>query len=64
VVVSGEITQILGVEGAAKVLKAHPNSVRRWANQGRLKCYLDVNGWRKFQIKDVLRFKGELERLV
>ena len=65
--ISGEMPEenkILGVEGAAKVLRAHPNSVRRWANQGRLPHYLDCNGWRKFKIEDILRFKDELERLV
>jgi len=56
--------QILGVEGAAKVLEAHPNSIRRWANAGRLRCFLDVNGWRKFKMEDILKFKDELERLV
>jgi predicted site-specific integrase-resolvase len=55
---------ILGVEGAAKMLGAHPNSIRRWANSGRLRCFLDCNGWRKFKMQDVLRFKNELERLV
>lgn len=57
-------TEILGVEGAAKVLGAHPNSIRRWANSGRLRCFLDVNGWRKFKIEDIRKFKDELERLV
>ena len=56
--------EILGVEGAAKILGAHPNSIRRWVKSGRLRCFLDVNGWRKFKVEDVLRFKDELERLV
>jgi len=61
---SPQIDKILGVQGAANVLGAHPNSIRRWAKAGRLRCFLDVNGWRKFKVEDVLRFKDELERLV
>ena len=56
--------EILGVDGVAKILGKHPNSIRRWANSGRLRCFLDVNGWRKFKIEDILRFKDELERLI
>ena len=56
--------RLLGVEGAAKVLGAHPNSIRRWANSGRLRCFLDVNGWRKFKMEDILKFKNELEKLL
>lgn len=54
--------KILSVEQAARVLNCHPNSIRRWANQGQLRYFRDRNGWRRFPLGDLLGFKKELEK--
>ena len=51
---SGELLTITEV---ARMLHAHPNSVRRWANQGLLRCYrVGVRGDRRFKSHEVDQF--------
>ena len=41
----------------AELLHVHPNSVRRWANQGLLRVYrVGQRGDRRFRAEDIVRF--------
>ncbi|MFQ5879987.1 MAG: helix-turn-helix domain-containing protein [Dehalococcoidia bacterium] len=49
--------ELLTVSDVARLLHVHPNSVRRWAEQGLLKVYrVGVRGDRRFRPDDVQRF--------
>ena len=49
--------EMLTVSEVAHLLRVHPNSIRRWANQGTLKVYRIGNrGDRRFNADDVARF--------
>ncbi|MBI2856416.1 MAG: helix-turn-helix domain-containing protein [Chloroflexi bacterium] len=48
---------MLKVNDVARLLRVHPNSVRRWANQGLLRAYrVGVRGDRRFSRHEVYRF--------
>lgn len=49
--------EMLTIAQVSRRLHAHPNSVRRWANQGLLKCYrFGLRGDRRFSASDVEQF--------
>ena len=49
--------EMLTIAEVARRLHAHPNSVRRWANQGLLPCYrFGVRGDRRFRADEVDQF--------
>ena len=49
--------ELLTITEVARMLHAHPNSVRRWANQGLLRCYrVGVRGDRRFKSDEVDQF--------
>ena len=49
--------ELLTIAEVAQRLHAHPNSVRRWANQGLLRCYrMGVRGDRRFSSREVDAF--------
>ena len=49
--------ELLTITEVARMLHAHPNSVRRWANQGLLRCYrVGVRGDRRFKSHEVDQF--------
>ncbi len=49
--------QMLTVNEVARLLRVHPNSVRRWANQGLIMAYrIGVRGDRRFRPDDVDQF--------
>ena len=49
--------RMLTVSGAANLLGAHVNSVRRWADMGLLPCYrIGLRGDRRFSPDDVSSF--------
>lgn len=45
----GEVADRLGLNEA---------TVRRYSQQGRIQCFRDTNGDRRFDVKEVLRFEG------
>lgn len=46
--------EMLTITEVARRLNAHPNSVRRWADQGLLQCYrYGVRGDRRFRSDEV-----------
>ena len=49
--------RLLTVSEAARMMNAHPNSIRRWADIGLLPSYrIGVRGDRRFKAEDVRRF--------
>jgi DNA-binding transcriptional MerR regulator len=50
--------KFLSVKQTADELGLHANTVRKYANDGRLVVYRDANQRRKFHVKDIERFKG------
>ena len=49
--------EMLTISDVARLLKVHPNSVRRWSNQGLIKVYrVGVRGDRRFRHDDVTKF--------
>lgn len=49
--------RLLTMEEISQMLRVHPNSVRRWAEEGQLKCYrVGIRGDQRFKIGDVDRF--------
>jgi len=54
------INTMLTTSEAARLLKVHPNTVRRWSNQGILKAYrIGPRGERRFRRDDIAAFIGE-----
>ena len=55
-------TTSLPITKAARLLGVHPNTLRAWADQGRVRC-LRVNerGDRRFLIEDLRAFKAQTE---
>ncbi len=48
---------MLTISEVSRILRVHPNSVRRWANQGLIKAYrVGSRGDRRFMADDVSRF--------
>ena len=48
---------LLKMKEVARLLRVHPNSLRRWANEGLLKSYrVGVRGDRRFRHEDLLEF--------
>ena len=51
---NGRNGTMLTVSQVAELLNAHPHSVRRWADGGRLHCYrIGLRGDRRFTVGDV-----------
>ena len=51
--------EMLTVSEVARLLKVHPNSVRRWANEGLLTVYrVGRRGDRRFRVDDINQFLG------
>ena len=54
--------KLLTVGEAARLLNAHPNSVRRWSDMGLLSCYrIGYRGDRRFTRESISRFIGSSE---
>jgi excisionase family DNA binding protein len=53
----------LSVGRAADVLGVHPNTIRTWSEQGRLRYYrINARGDRRFRMGDLRRFLAEAGR--
>lgn len=53
----------LMVHEVAEMLGVHVDTVRRYANSGKLRAMRDYNNYRRFSYGDVTRLKNELENL-
>ncbi len=52
----------LSVTRAARILGVHPNTVRAWSDEGRLRHYrINARGDRRFRLSDLERFLVELQ---
>lgn len=48
---------LLTIADVAQLLHVHPNSVRRWADRGLLRCYrVGIRGDRRFRANEVDEF--------
>jgi excisionase family DNA binding protein len=55
------MSDMMTVREVARLLHVHPNTLRRWSNNGRLKAYrITARGDRRFKREEVARFLAEL----
>ena len=60
--VNGEhMSNMLTVREVARLLHVHPNTLRRWSNNGRIRAYpINPRGDRRFKREEIVRFLAEL----
>jgi excisionase family DNA binding protein len=52
---------MLTVREVAQLLHVHPNTLRRWSNNGRIRAYrITPRGDRRFRHEEIARFLDEL----
>jgi excisionase family DNA binding protein len=55
------INDMLTVREVAQLLHVHPNTLRRWSNNGRIKAYrITPRGDRRYKREEIDRFLAEL----
>lgn len=55
------LSNLLTLREVAQLLHVHPNTLRRWSNDGRIRAYrITARGDRRFKREDVSRFLAEL----
>ena len=55
------ISEMLTIREVARLFHVHPNTLRRWSNNGRLRPYrINSRGDRRYKREEVARFLGEL----
>jgi excisionase family DNA binding protein len=55
------ISDMLTVREVARLLHVHPNTLRRWSNNGRIKAYrITPRGDRRFKREEIAQFLAEL----
>jgi len=55
------MSDMLTVREVARLLHIHPNTLRRWSNNGRIKAYrITPRGDRRFKREEIARFLAEL----
>jgi len=59
-VINSKIEKMLRVSDVAEILHAHPNTIRRWSEQGRIRAYrIGTRGDRRFMQSDIVGFITE-----
>ena len=57
---NAELPELLTVSEVSKMLHIHPNTLRRWTEQGRIvACRIAPRGDRRFRHADIVRFLEE-----
>ena len=55
------ISDMLTVREVARLLHVHPNTLRRWSNEGRIKAYrITARGDRRYKREEIAHFLAEL----
>jgi excisionase family DNA binding protein len=55
------MTDMLTVREVSRLFHIHPNTLRRWSNEGRIKAYrITPRGDRRFSREEIARFLAEL----
>jgi excisionase family DNA binding protein len=55
------ISDMLTVREVARLLHVHPNTLRRWSNNGRIKAYrITPRGDRRYRREEIAHFLAEL----
>ena len=56
-----DISDMLTVREVARLFHLHPNTLRRWSNNGRIRAYrITPRGDRRFKHGEIARFLDEL----
>ena len=56
-----QMDDMLTVREVARLLHVHPNTLRRWSNNGRIKAYrITPRGDRRFKREEIARFLEEV----
>jgi excisionase family DNA binding protein len=56
-----KMDDMLTVREVARLLHVHPNTLRRWSNNGRIRSYrITPRGDRRYRLRDVERFLARL----
>lgn len=57
------MSNMLTVREVARLLHVHPNTLRRWSNDGRLRPYrINSRGDRRYKREEITRFLDEINR--
>jgi excisionase family DNA binding protein len=55
------LSEMLTVREVARLFHIHPNTLRRWSNDGRIRAYrITSRGDRRFKREEIVRFLAEL----
>jgi excisionase family DNA binding protein len=55
------MSDMLTVREVAQLFHIHPNTLRRWSNNGRIRAYrITPRGDRRFKREEIVRFLAEL----
>jgi len=54
------LSEMLTVREVARLFHIHPNTLRRWSNDGRIRAYrITARGDRRFKREEIVRFLAE-----
>jgi len=55
------ISDMLTIREVARIFHVHPNTLRRWSNDGRIRAYrITSRGDRRYKREEIVRFLDEL----